>query len=91
MGTWLDAHPAATIRCAGTPAGDHADGTHTGGSARFGLWLELVDLHLDELRVGRSQVDWDWVSAYDQGWSPRTAEFAAWAKHLRPVDLAGQS
>jgi len=85
MGTWLDTQPWATIRCVLTPAGDHPD-----GSRRFGLWLELVDLHLDQLRVERSQLDWEWESAYDQGWSPRTAAFAAWAKHLRPVHIAGQ-
>jgi hypothetical protein len=85
MGTWLDTQPAATIRCAVTPAGAHAD-----GSRRFGLWLELVDLHLDELGVERSQLDWEWESAYDQGCPPRTAAFAAWAKHLRPVHLAGR-
>lgn len=83
MGTWLDTQPAATIRCALTPVD-----THPAGSGRFGLWLELVDLHLDQLRVERSQLDWDWESAYDHGWSPRTAAFAGWAKHLRPVHLA---
>lgn len=85
MGTWLDTQRAATILRALTTAADHPD-----GSARFGLWLELVDLHLDQLSVERSQLDWEWESAYDQGWSPRTAAFAAWAKHLRPVHLAGQ-
>ena len=85
MGTWLDTQPASTIRCALTPAA-----THPEGSGRFGLWLELVDLHLDQLRVERSQLDWEWDFAYDQGWSPRTAAFAAWADHHRRVHLAGQ-
>ena len=84
MGTWLDTQPSATIRCALTSAAARPD-----GSRRFGLWLELVDLHLDQLRVQRSQLEWDWVSAYDRGWSPRTAAFAAWAKHRRHV-LLGQ-
>lgn len=85
MGTWLDTQPAATIRSALTPAGARPD-----DSDRFGLWLELVDHHLDQLHVERSQLDWEWESAYDQGWSPRTVAFAAWAKHLRPVHLAGK-
>ena len=85
MGTWIDTQPADTIRLALTPATAHAD-----GSGRFDLWLDLVDLHLDQLRIERSQLEWDWESAYDQGCSPRTATFAAWAKHLRPVHLAGQ-
>ena len=85
MGTWLDTQPAATIRSALTPAAAHWD-----GSGRFGLWLELVDLHLDQLQVERSQLEWEWESAYDQGWSPRTAAFAAWIKHLRPVHLTGR-
>jgi hypothetical protein len=84
MGSWLDTQPVATIRCALTPADVAPD-----GSGRFGLWLELVDLHLDQLHVERSQLDWEWESAYDQGWSPRTAAFAAWAKHRR-VHLTGQ-
>jgi len=84
MGTWLDTQPPATIRSALTPAGARPD-----DSGRFDLWLELVDRHLDQLCVERSQPDWEWESAYDQGLSPRTAAFVAWAKHLRPVHLTG--
>ena len=90
MGTWLDTQPAATIRCALRPGVARPDGSHPDDSARFGLWLELVDCHLDQLHVERSQLDWEWESAYEKGWSPRTAAFAAWADHHRRVHLAGQ-
>jgi hypothetical protein len=85
MTTWLDTQPATTVRCAlgGTPRTDEAE-------RRYALWLRLVDLHLCQLRVERSRLTWEWRPAYDDGWSPRTAAFAAWAKHLRPVHLAGQ-
>jgi len=86
MGTWLDTQPAAIIRRALDAGTDRTDDDQR----RFGLWLELVDLHLDQLRAERSGLEWDWHRAYDDGWSPRTAAFAAWAKHLRPVQAAGQ-
>lgn len=86
MGTWLDTQPATIIRRA---LGAGTDPASDGAGRRYGLWLELVDLHLDQLHVERQQLEWDWQRAYDDGWSPRTAAFAAWAKHLRPVQAAG--
>ncbi len=85
MTTWLDTQPAATVhRALGCPPRtDEAE-------QRFHLWLRLVDLHLDQLHVERPQLAWDWHRAYGDGWSPRTAVFAAWAGHLRPVHLARQ-
>lgn len=83
MGTWLDTQPTMIIRRA--LAANAIPAPEDGTDQRYGLWLELVDLHLDQLRVGRHQLDWDWQRAYEDGWSPRTAAFAAWAKHLRPV------
>lgn len=88
MATWLDTQPTATIRRALAPS-PHETDTES-GEPRFALWLELVDLHLDQLHVERHQLEWDWHRAYEEGWSPRTAAFAAWAKHLRPVQAAGK-
>ena len=87
MGTWLDTQPTATIRRALGPSARNSD---EDDGERFGLWMELVDLHLDQLRAERSDLEWDWQRAYDDGWSPRTAAFAGWAKHLRPICPAGQ-
>ena len=86
MGTWLDTQPTAIIRRALDAGTDRTDDDQR----RFGLWLELVDLHLDQLRTERSDLEWDWHRAYDDGWSPRTAAFAAWAKHLQPISPAGE-
>jgi hypothetical protein len=87
MVTWLDTQPAATIRRA---LGLSADNSNKHDGEQFGLWLELVDLHLDQLRTERSHLEWEWRQGYEDGWSPRTAAFAAWAKHLRPVRPPGQ-
>ena len=86
MGTWLDTQPTTIIRCALAADTAPEDGT----DQRYGLWLELVDLHLDQLRADRSGLEWEWRRAYEDGWSPRTAAFAAWAKHLRPVHTTAQ-
>jgi hypothetical protein len=88
VGTWLDTQPTAMIRPALTPS--RRQRVTKGGEPRLGPWLELVDLHLDQLRVERSQLEWDWRLAYDDGWSPHAAAFAAWAKHLRYVPLPGE-
>jgi hypothetical protein len=83
MLTWLDTQPPSIVRCA------LADRNEVDQSARFALWLVLVDLHLDQLHTGRHGLQWDWHLAYDSGWSPRTAALAAWADNLRSVFLAG--
>ena len=76
MATWLDAQPTTIIRSAlGAGADDHKS-----EERRFNLWLALVDLHLEQLNVQRPVGEWDWHSSYEDGWSPRTAAFAAWAK-----------
>lgn len=88
MATWLDTQPTATIRRALAPSRHETD--TESGEPRFALWLELVDLHLDGLHGERHQLEWNWHRAYDDGWSPRTAAFAAWAKHLQPISPAGE-
>ena len=81
MATWLDSQPARIIRNALGPDTDNRESDEH----RFDLWLALVDLHLDQLNAKRPLVEWDWRGGYEDGWSPRTAAFAAWAKSLRPV------
>ena len=79
MATWLDSQPATIIRSAlGVGAADRECEEH-----RFNLWLALVDLHLEQLNVKRRLGGWDWRGGYEDGWSPRTAAFAAWAKNLQ--------
>lgn len=87
MDTWLDTQPTVTVQLAldASLSGDDGPG------CRFALWLELLDLHLDQLSTERSLLDWDWPDACAKGWSPRTAAFAAWAKRLGTVTvIAGQ-
>ena len=83
VATWFDLHPTATIRRASgleLCAGESAD-------QRIILWLSLVDLRLDQLCNDRAALEWDWRQGYEDGWSPRTAAFAAWAKRLRMVRM----
>ena len=53
------------------------------GEEWFELGLALVDLNLEQLRTERSSLEFDWCQAFEYGWSPLTAAFAAWAKSLR--------
>jgi hypothetical protein len=85
MTTWLDWQSPVTVRLALGVANDGDDAV-----GRFELWLSLVDLHLAELRSGRSGLVWDWQRRYEDGWSPRTAAFAAWANNVHPVTPAGE-
>ena len=51
-----------------------------GGDVRYSLWLRLADEHLDALpRSEGKRTGFPWRSAYDHGWSPRDAAFAAWS------------
>lgn len=51
-----------------------------GGDVRYSLWLRLADEHLDALpRSKEKKTVFRWRSAYDHGWSPRDAAFAAWS------------
>jgi hypothetical protein len=85
MTTWLDVQAPLSVRRALGVANDSDD-----AAGRFDLWLSLVDLHLAELRSRRSGLVWDWHRRYQDGWSPRTAAFAAWANNVHPMALAGE-
>ena len=84
MTTWLDRQSASDVRHA---LGSDADSREC-DEARFSLWLALVDLHLAQLNTQRPIVEWDWRCGYQDGWSPRTAAFAAWAKSRHRNDHA---
>jgi hypothetical protein len=87
MTTWLDSQPEMVVR---TALGSDAEGSDL-DERRFNLWLALVDLHLDELNSQRPLVEWEWRSGYQDGWSPRTAAFAAWAKNPHGNGQGGQA
>ena len=84
--TWLDWQSPVTVRRALGSVADRGQAA----VRRFDLWLALVDLHLEELGSGRPGLVWEWRRAYADGWSPRTAAFAAWANDVRPFDPAGE-
>jgi hypothetical protein len=73
MSDWLGTHNESVVAA----AQGHGD--------RFGLWIELVKLHLGTLPGGGAvEVDRpadEWRDRYETGWSPRQAAFAAWAYH----------
>jgi hypothetical protein len=86
MMTWLDWQSPVTVRRALGSVADRGQAA----DRRFDLWLALVDLHLEELGSGRTGLVWEWRRAYADGWSPRTAAFAAWANNVQPVDPTGE-
>jgi hypothetical protein len=82
--TWLDSQPRSQVEGAlavfdNDP--DFARGylNRAGCDRRYALWLVLVDLQVSTLPDRGPRLAWAWHAAYETGWSPRAAAFAAWA------------
>jgi hypothetical protein len=91
--TWLDSQPRSQVEgalAAFDNDPDFAKGylNRAGCDRRYALWLVLVDLQISTLPNRGPRLAWDWQTAYEAGWSPRAAAFAAWAStdtHTTPT------
>ena len=82
--TWFDAQPRSQVEGALAVFDNDPDLARgyldrAGCDRRYALWLVLVDLQIGTLPDRGPRLAWDWQTAYQTGWSPRAAAFAAWA------------
>ena len=88
--TWISTEPVQRVEAANVPFEERSELIEgcfgePKDNREEALWLWLVDLKLDTLPAGGSELTWDWDGACENRWSLRCAAFAAWVSTGRPT------